>query len=500
MRWSRLARLDYGWVNVGVLAVTETVSYGVLMYAFPVLLAPMQATLGWSQATLTGAFSLAALTAGICAIPVGRCIDRFGARGIMTAGSLFATLLVLAWSRVTGALAYYVIWAGLGACMAAVFYEPAFALLARWFRRRRGRALTIITLAGALAGTIFVPLTTSLVGAIGWRDTAVWLAAILGAFTILPHALLLRNAPADSALTAPDIIGSRPTRHDATPFHPKRETTFARFPFLAGSVFLVSLVNFAIAVHLVPLLIARGNSPVFAAAAMAVLGLAKVPGRILFAFVSTRVSSASANVAIFAIQALALVAFITLPDAIGVWTFVALFGAGDGASTPARADLVGEHFRAAEYGRVSGELAFIAASARAVAPFGVSLTAAAFGGYTVTLWLLAGAMTGAALTLRASFSHHLRPPVRKQDKQPAPEVTIMSTATKTSSQDLLEQTRRILSQSVQNTGNARSSQGVTETPAASCCSTAKQDVCCEASEKASCCGAEPVAASGCGCQ
>ena len=63
--WLRSERpLYYGWVLVGVLSITVTVSYGVLMYAFAVVLAPMQANLGWSQAVLTGGFSLAAIVLG----------------------------------------------------------------------------------------------------------------------------------------------------------------------------------------------------------------------------------------------------------------------------------------------------------------------------------------------------------------------------------------------------------------------------------------------------
>lgn len=65
----------------------------------------------------------------------------------------------------------------------------------------------------------------------------------------------------------------------------------------------------------------------------------------------------------------------------------------------------------------------------------------------------------------------------------------MTTQTKTQSQDLLEQTRRIL------TANAQP-----ETPAASgCCSSAKQEVCCEPSEKDACCGSTAQSGSGCGC-
>ena len=52
---------------VGTLAVTETISWGILYYAFSVFLVPMQEELGWSPAALTGAYSLALLVSGLAA-------------------------------------------------------------------------------------------------------------------------------------------------------------------------------------------------------------------------------------------------------------------------------------------------------------------------------------------------------------------------------------------------------------------------------------------------
>ena len=72
--------LYYGWVVVGTLATTETISWGILYYAFAAFLVPMQQELGWSTATLTGAYSLALLVSGLAAIPVGRWVDRHGPR------------------------------------------------------------------------------------------------------------------------------------------------------------------------------------------------------------------------------------------------------------------------------------------------------------------------------------------------------------------------------------------------------------------------------------
>src|SRR2546422_7083029 len=60
----------------------------------------MEADLGWSRVEITGAFSVGMGVAALAALPVGRWIDRHGARALMTLGSCLATALLLVWSRV----------------------------------------------------------------------------------------------------------------------------------------------------------------------------------------------------------------------------------------------------------------------------------------------------------------------------------------------------------------------------------------------------------------
>ena len=114
-RTSRLPSF-YGWRIVGALAVTETMSWGIVYYAFTVFIAPMERDLGWSRAELTGGFSLALLVMGAMAFPVGGWVDKHGARALMTAGSIASAILIVAWSRVSSLPAFYAIWAGLGMC------------------------------------------------------------------------------------------------------------------------------------------------------------------------------------------------------------------------------------------------------------------------------------------------------------------------------------------------------------------------------------------------
>jgi sugar phosphate permease len=107
------SKLYYGWYIAFALAITETISWGIVYYAFSVFITPMEADLGWSRSQLTGGFSLALLVAGIMAFPVGTWIDRHGARWLMTIGSILASLLIVGWSQVHDLTSFYFIWAGL---------------------------------------------------------------------------------------------------------------------------------------------------------------------------------------------------------------------------------------------------------------------------------------------------------------------------------------------------------------------------------------------------
>lgn len=373
----------YGWALTWTLGFTAIVSYGVLQYAFAAFLAPMGAELGWSKTAITGAFSLALLVAGLAAIPLGHWVDHHGPRAVMTAGSMLATMLLLAWAHVTTLESFYAIWSLMGVAMAAVFYEPAFVVIATWFRSDRRRALTILTFLGGFASVLFVPLATMLVAREGWRAALVALAAILGTFTILPHALVLRRRPADFGL-APDGMAPRPTAASGTPAGRSdvvRQVLGTRaFRWTSVAFMCSALTTTAVAVHLVPLLLERGYGAAFAGGAMGVLGLMALPGRLIFTPLGGRWSPNAVTAWIFALQGLAVTVLLTVPGTPGVWIFVVLFGAGFGAITPARAALVGDLVPVEAYGRVSGVLALGVAVARAGAPVGASVLYACAGG------------------------------------------------------------------------------------------------------------------------
>jgi MFS family permease len=338
------------------------------------MLAPMQNELGWSRAQLTGAFSLALLVSGFAAYPVGRTIDLHGARWLMTAGSVFASALVFAWSIVTDLVVFYLIWVGIGIAMGAVLYEPAFAVIATWFDRYRNRALTILTLCAGLASVIFVPLAERLVRGYGWRAALVILAAVTACITIPLHALVLRRAPCNEELvkdnsgqtTEQEIAAEQPCetriKYSSSKKHPGLREVVKSFAFwqLAAAFCLKTAAGSVIVVHLISYLAERNFTPGFGALVIAAIGGSQLPGRLFFAAASRRFTPRLLLTVLFLLQVLALILLIFAAGSTSVWIFAVLFGVSNGAATPARASLVAERYGRLNYASIAGMIAMVA--------------------------------------------------------------------------------------------------------------------------------------------
>jgi predicted MFS family arabinose efflux permease len=377
------------WSIVAALGITETVSWGVVYYAFAAFLVPMEHDLGYSATQLTGAFSMALLIAGAAGIVVGRYLDAHSPRGLMTAGSVAATLLVVAWSQIDGLATFYLVWAALGLVMAAILYEPAFVVLAKWFAQpdERRRAMTALTLVAALASFIFLPLSQALIEAHGWRDALLVLAAVLGIITIPLHALVLRPAAAPS----------RSGRERGSSAHQARDVLRSQqFWLLTAAFFLATTTGIAMTIHAIPYLLERGYSPSFTAFAVGLVGFSQIPGRVVYVLLGGRVSPRLALPAVFLFIAVGIAALTIVDGAALVIVALVLLGMGNGMTTLARATVIADRYGAAAYGQIAGVAASATTAARAVGP----VTAAAYAGatsYPTLIWTLAAVTLVAGL-------------------------------------------------------------------------------------------------------
>jgi MFS family permease len=392
-------RLYYGWIVVAGLCVTETVSWGILYYGFPVLLRPMEAELGFSRVEVTGAFSVGMGVAALAALPVGRWIDRHGARALMTLGSCLGTALLLAWSRVESLPALYAVWCLMGLALAATLYEPAFATVVGWFAMGgRDRALLTVTLAGALASTIFMPIEAWLVGWLGWRTALVALAVILAVLTIPIHALVLRRPPRGAERGT--VAGHAESRVPGLTLG--ASARMAVFWVLAAAFVVGGFTTNSVTMHLIPYLSDRGYSPTVAAVMIGWMGAMQLPARLVFAPIATRFGHHAVTGVLFFVQAVSLAQLALVTRLPTLVPMVVMLGAANGMATLARATIIVEIFGPRHYGSISGALALGGNGARAIAPVGAAFLMLALGGYERVFWLLTVALVVAGLGVMAT--------------------------------------------------------------------------------------------------
>jgi predicted MFS family arabinose efflux permease len=376
---------------IAALAVTQTVGYGVLYYAFSALLGPMSADLHISTATAAGALTIAVLATGAMSIPVGRWLDARGGHALMTTGSILGAIAVAAWSQVQTTPQLYAVFVLIGVASAMVLYEPAFAVIvAVTDPARRTQSLLTVTLVAGFASSIFIPLTGQLVQAYDWRTTLLILLAIYCMVVVPLHAAALRDTGPRRASGA-----DRGGRGGS----PSRVLRDPGFWLLAAAFVLHSAALAVIAIHLVLYLVSLGHPPAIAATLAGLLGLLSVTGRVVTT-VSLRwlpMATIAAGILILQGTAISVLPLVGRHIA-GAVICLVLFGLGFGVASIATPAILLDRYGATGYATIAGTLATPVIIARASAPLGGAMLAGA-AGYRPVIFMVAGACVTAGVFL-----------------------------------------------------------------------------------------------------
>jgi MFS family permease len=376
---------------LATLCLTQVTGWGVLFYAFPVLQTSIAADTGWSATWVAGAFTGGQVVAAVGGVAVGRVLDRHGPRMLMTAGSGAAVASVVLVAVSSSATGFAFAWLLAGAAMAAVLYGPAFAAITGWYDGPvRLRALTVLTVAGGLASTVFAPLTAWLHSDLDWRQTYLVLGAVL-ALTVPAHWWGLRRPwPAGPGRTA----GTAPS----APTAPTAIVTSRRFLALTAALAITGLCSTAVVVNLVPLLHEHGIGLGTASTLLALGGLGQVAGRIGYAPLALRLGAVGQGVLVLGLLTLttALLGLVHALYAVAVVVLVA--GSSRGCLTLLRATAVADRWGTRHYAQLTGAMSLPVALAGAAAPWAGAQLASCLGSYAAAFLVLA-ALNAAAIGL-----------------------------------------------------------------------------------------------------
>lgn len=350
------------------LGITQIVGYGTHYYAFGVVVAALSADLGIGQPAAFAAFSAALLAGGLAAPHVGRMVDRFGARRVMAAGSVCMAAALALLSQVGSLPALVAALMLVEVVSAAILYDAAFAALAQGVGAARARrAITLMTLMGGFASTVFWPITNALSGAVGWRETYLIFAA-LHLCVCLPLFLTLPRP-------APDGSGAAPVAPAFAPLPPERHGR--AMVWLAIGFSLSGVVLAAVGSQWVPMLMALGLTREAAVAAGVVMGPAQVAARLVDLLFGARRHPLGAALVAAALLALAFGLLLVLPlGPVVAGVFAFCFGTASGLTSIVRGTVPLVLFGARGFGARLGTLARLRLVSGAAAPLMLSLSLA----------------------------------------------------------------------------------------------------------------------------
>ncbi|MFV0475250.1 MAG: MFS transporter, partial [Pikeienuella sp.] len=154
---------------VAALALAETIVWAALFYTFPILLLRFEASFGWGRDEIALAFTMALGVSALAAPHAGRIVDKGLGEVMLPVAALAGGGALLALSFAEGRLAFFTLWALIGAASAFCLYEACFAFLTRAKGARARGPITVVSLVAGLASTIAFPIADWIAGEWSWR-------------------------------------------------------------------------------------------------------------------------------------------------------------------------------------------------------------------------------------------------------------------------------------------------------------------------------------------
>jgi len=323
------------WTTLAILSIS---------FGSPLLIVvgmkPMQEALGTERSVLALAGALVWVGTGAGGVLMGWLADRIGVRAtVAIAASMMAAGLAL--SSLGPIWALYV---GQGLMVGLLgnggIYAPLLVYVSRWFDRRRGTAIALISSGQYVAGVVWPALFERGIAELGWQPVMRAYAVIV-LVTILPAALMLKPAP--TAAPPPHLRPAAKRANRVAGLHPN---VVQALVCLAG--FCCCIPMAIPSAHLVAFCSGIGISPTHSAVMLSVMLASAFVARQAWGALADRIGGLRTVMVGSAFQALAIASFLLTQDEVGLFVIAAAFGLGFSGIIPAYSVAVRDLFPAAE--------------------------------------------------------------------------------------------------------------------------------------------------------
>src|SRR5476649_1085831 len=314
------------WTVTCVALGIMTLSFG-SPWIVIVALKPVAAELGGTRSIPSLASALAWFGQAFGGILMGRAAEVFGVRWTVVFGAVMICIgLMLSsggapWQLLLGHGLFIGMFGNGG------INAPFYIYVSRWFDRRRGSALALISSGGYIAGAIWPNLFEPAIASIGWRETMLWYA-LLELVVIVPLALIyLKPPPEQPSFVLPDGADGHPRVFGLS--------ANAVYVLLALAGFLCCVTMSMPQAHLVALCSDIGIKPSHGAAMLSLLLGAGFISRQVWGLISDSIGGLRTLLVSSAAQAAGMTGFLLTQDEVGLFAVSAAFGLGFAGLIPA---------------------------------------------------------------------------------------------------------------------------------------------------------------------
>jgi MFS family permease len=295
--WLQRRGIHYAWVVMAVVFLAMLVSAAAL--GLPgAFMRPLSREFGWSTAQISAALAVRFFLYGMIGPFAAVLLERYGVRRIVcTALCLIAGGVMLV-TRMTALWQLVCLWGlilGIGSGLTALVLAATIAN--RWFERRRGLVLGLLTASSATGQLLFLPLASALIVHFSWRVAV--LPVVVACLAVCALAFLfLQDRPDSMGLSA---FGAAPDTSPALPVAPRQlnfgapigallsASRSSTFWVLAGTFFVCGLsTSGLIQTHFISLCGDYGLAATPAASVLAMIGAFDFVGTIGSGWLSDR--------------------------------------------------------------------------------------------------------------------------------------------------------------------------------------------------------------------
>ena len=399
-------RFFYGWVMLAAGALGYFASGPAQSHIFSVFITPITHDLGISRTSVSSAYALATLIAAFGLPFVGRLIDRYGVRRVFLGVALGFGLCAVGFGMVTNLLMLTIAFGALRFLGQGSLMLCSANLVSQWFARKRGFALSLMSLGFACSIAAHPYLAQKLIDVVGWREAWVWLG-IMTWLLLLPMVFLFVQSRPEDLGMHPD--GDKRDDNNATErlvrdavnvgLTLKQAMRTSAFWIIALGLSSLSMLVTGIFFHQVSILDAQGLSVQQAATVFTVTAVTMVIFMPMFGRLLDRYRTQYLFSATLVLMAGSLVAMSQVQGVLSALMFGALFGLTSAAQHTHMAFVWPRFFGRAHLGSIQGSATTINVVGASLGPLPLGMAYDSFGSYGGALLALAIIPIGCAIAV-----------------------------------------------------------------------------------------------------